>query len=54
MGTYGLNAEEIADAMEAVEVDSRCEGDYTEKEFLLGASKYIARLRSYGASIRKR
>lgn len=54
MGTYGLNAEEIADAMEMVEVESRCEGDFTEEVFIQGAKIYVERLRKMGAYINKK
>jgi hypothetical protein len=53
VGTYNLNYEEIADAMENVDVDSRCEGDYNETDFIKGAKEYIKRLRKQGAYIPK-
>ena len=43
MGTYNLNAEEIADAMEGVE--GKCEGDFYEETFVEGAKIYLQRLR---------
>jgi predicted cupin superfamily sugar epimerase len=51
MGTYGLNAEEIADAMEKAEVESHCEGDFYEETFIEGAKIYVDRLRERGAYI---
>jgi len=51
MCSYGLNAEEIANAMEAVDVEGHCEGDFYEKTFLEGAKLYIKRLRERGADI---
>ena len=49
MGTYSLNAEEVADAMEGVE--SKCEGDFYEETFMEGAKTYLQRLRKEGAFI---
>lgn len=54
MGTYNLDEREIADAMEKADVDSSCEGDYTEEAFIKGAQIYINRLRRMGASIPKK
>ncbi len=51
MGTYGLNAEEVADAMEKADVESFCEGDFYEETFIEGAKIYIDRLRKKGAFI---
>jgi len=51
MCSYGLNAEEIADAMEKGEVESHCEGDFYEETFILGAIEYLRRLRKLGAFI---
>jgi len=51
MGTYGLNAEEVADAMEEAKVESFCEGDFYEETFLEGAKIYIDRLRKQGAFV---
>lgn len=51
MGTYGLNFEEVADAMEKADIDIHCEGDFYEETFILGAIEYIRRLRRKGASI---
>ncbi len=53
MGTYSLNAEEVADAMEEAKVESFCEGDFTERIFLEGAKKYVKLLRKQGAYIPK-
>lgn len=53
MGTYSLSYDEIADAMEKAEVESHCEGDFSEKEFIKGAKEYIRRLREEGAWIPK-
>lgn len=49
MGTYGLNAEEVADAM--ADVEQNCEGDFYEETFLEGAKIYLQRLRREGAFI---
>ena len=49
MGTYGLNAEEVADAM--IDVEQKCEGDFYEETFLEGAKIYLQRLRREGAFI---
>ena len=49
MGTYGLNPEEIADAME--DVESKCEGDLYQEDFIKGAKIYLQRLRANGAFI---
>lgn len=49
MGTYTLNAEQIADAM--VDVEQKCEGDFYEEDFYKGAEIYIERLREDGAYI---
>ena len=49
MGTYGLNAEEIADAM--ADVEQNCEGDFYEEDFIKGAKIYLQRLRQAGAFI---
>ncbi len=54
MGTYGLNEEEIADAMERADVEQYCEGDFTEEVFLGGAKEYLKRLRKQGANINKK
>jgi len=51
MGTYGLNAEEVADAMEKAEVESFCEGDFYMETFILGAIEYLKRLKKKGAYI---
>lgn len=51
MGTYNLDAEEIADAFEKAEVESHCEGDFYEETFILGAIVYLKRLRKQGAWI---
>lgn len=51
MGTYGLNAEEIADAMEEAKVENFCEGDFYEEDFIEGAKIYVDRLRKQGAYI---
>lgn len=49
MGTYTLNAEEVADAMNGVE--GNCEGDFYEEDFVEGAKIYLQRLRAEGAFI---
>ena len=49
MGTYSLNAEEIADAME--DIEQNCEGDFYEETFMEGAKIYLQRLRTEGAFI---
>ena len=49
MGTYNLNAEEIADAMEGIE--DKCEGGFYEETFVEGAKIYLQRLREAGAFI---
>ena len=54
IGTYNLNWEEVADAMEEVDVESRCEGDFSEETFMKGAKEYLRRLRKQGAYIPKR
>ena len=51
MGTYGLNEEEIADAMEEAKVESFCEGDFYMETFILGAIIYLKRLKGQGAYI---
>jgi len=51
MGGYGLNAEEVADAMEKAEVESFCEGDFYMETFILGAIEYLKRLKKKGAYI---
>ena len=51
MGTYQLDAEEVADAIEKAEVESHCEGDFYEETFIEGAKIYIERLRKLGAYI---
>ncbi len=51
MGTYGLDAEEVADAMEEAKVESFCEGDFYEETFIEGAKIYINKLRKQGAYI---
>lgn len=51
MGTYGLDAGEIADAFEIAEVESHCIGDFYEETFYLGAIEYIRRLRKKKAFI---
>ncbi len=51
MGTYGLNEEEIADAMEKADVEQYCEGDFYQETFILGAIEYLNRLKEKGASI---
>ncbi|MHA1410553.1 MAG: hypothetical protein ACTSQY_09665 [Candidatus Odinarchaeia archaeon] len=51
MGTYGLNAEEVADAMENAKVEEFCEGDFYEETFIEGAKIYIDRLRKQGVYI---
>ena len=51
MGTYGLNEEEIADAMEKVELESHLEGDFYMETFILGAIEYLKRLKEKGAFI---
>ena len=54
MGTYNLDDVEIADAMEKVELDNACEGDYTEKDFISGAKIYLNRLRKRGMYLPKK
>lgn len=54
MGTYGLDAEEIANAMENVNLEGNLEGDFDEEEFMEGAKVYLNRLRKYGAFIHSR
>lgn len=49
MGTYGLNADEVADAM--TDVEQNCEGDFYEETFIEGAKIYLQRLREEGAFI---
>lgn len=51
MGTYNLNAEEIADILEKLEVETHCEGDFYEETFILGAIQYLKRLKMKGAYI---
>jgi len=51
MGTYGLNADEIADIFEKLEFESYCEGDFYIETFILGAIKYLNRLKKKGAFI---
>lgn len=51
MGTYGLDAQEIADVFEQVEFESHCEGDFDEETFIDGAKEYIDRLNERGAGI---
>ena len=51
MGTYGLDAGEVADAMEEAKVESFCEGDFYMETFILGAIEYLKRLKKRGAYI---
>ena len=51
MGTYGLDENEIVDIFEELEFENHCEGDFWETTFILGAIKYIRRLRKKGAYI---
>ena len=51
MGSYNLNAEEVADAMEQGDVEQHCEGDFYEETFIEGAKIYVERLRELGAYI---
>lgn len=53
MCSYGLDKDEIADVMERLELESNCEGDFSEQVFLAGAKEYIKRLRKAGADIPK-
>lgn len=51
MGTYNLNAYEIADIFEELEFESHCEGDFYMETFILGSIEYLERLKKQGASI---
>ena len=51
MGTYGLNAEEIADVFETLEFETHLEGDFYMETFILGAIEYLKRLKKKGAFI---
>lgn len=51
MGTYNLDAEEIADVFETLEFESHCEGDFYMETFILGAIEYLKRLKKRGAFI---
>lgn len=53
MGTYNLNADEIADVFEKLEFESHLEGDFTERDFVVAAKLYVERLRLEGAEIPK-
>jgi hypothetical protein len=53
MGTYNLSSDEIEEVFEKLEFESYCEGDFSEKDFLLGAKKYLKELRKQGAHISK-
>lgn len=53
MGTFGLSADDIADIFEMLNFESHCEGDFSEKQFIDGARKYLEYLRSIGADIPK-
>lgn len=53
MGIYNLDADEIADAMETVELEKHCAGDFSEKTFIAGTKEYLKRLKKQGAYIPK-
>lgn len=49
MGTFRLNAEDIADILEEFEENGKFDGDFSEKDFILGAKLFMKRLKKRGA-----
>jgi hypothetical protein len=54
MGTYNLDAEEIADMLEDWEDDGEFEGDFTEEVLIDGVKLFCKKLRKRGANIPKK
>ena len=54
MGTYNLSVNELLDVFEKLELESHCEGDFTEKDLITAVRYYCRVLRSRGAFIPKK
>jgi hypothetical protein len=54
MGIYKLSVNELVDIFQELEFESKCEGDFTEKDLILAVKYYCRILRGKGGDIPKK